>query len=301
MEEKKELAKVTRVEEIALAKINDYMNLGMTIPAGFNPTNSLKKARLMLNDMVVNGKPLLEVCTKESIVQCLIESCMDGLDYQDRQIYFIPRANKLTNLESVYGRIARAQRASPNYKPIVCYVHEGDIFDFGADLETGYTKVKKHETSLENLDKPFIAAYAYVTDCDGNTEVFVMAKREWLSSWKKSSNGAIVSKEFERDMIFRTIVKKSTKALVNASKQSYVSTFVDDDDTPLAGNVAPVIETKKSFTDFEEVPTTEAVDLETGEIKPEPKKQGRPVKEAADKPKEEVKAEAPVAKDEDDF
>lgn len=207
MENKKELVKPVLVEEKALAKIQAYIELGMTIPEGFSPANSLKKARFMLNDMKVGGKPVLEVCTEESVMQALLESVAKGLDFSESQIYFIPRNNQMTTMESVYGRIVRAKRASKYYKPIVGYVHEGDIFDFGVDIQTGYTKIIEHKTSIENLDKPFIAAYAYVTDNDGNTDVFVMTRKEWLKSWTKSSNGASVAKEFERDMIYRTIIK----------------------------------------------------------------------------------------------
>lgn len=255
-EKKTELAKSSLVEEIALSKINQYVELGMVLPEGFNPTNSLKKARMMLNDMKVQGKPVLEVCTKESVIQCLIDSCCKGLDYSEMQVYFIPRANIMTNLESVYGRIARAKRASRYYKPIVQYVHEGDDFQIGVDVTNGKTIIKKHETSLDNLDKPIVAAYTFVTDDNNDTEVFIMTKREWLTSWKKSSNGGAVAKEFERDMIFRTIIKKSTKSLVNANIKAIGGLPIsdDDDDVPLAGDAPTVVEstTNPSVTDFVE-------------------------------------------------
>lgn len=263
MENKKELVKPVLVEEKALAKIQAYMELGMTIPEGFSPANSLKKARFMLNDMKVGGKPVLEVCTEESVMQALLDSVAKGLDFSESQIYFIPRNNQMTTMESVYGRIVRAKRASKYYKPIVGYVHEGDIFDFGIDVNTGYTKIIEHKTSVENLDKPFIAAYAYVTDNDGNTDVFVMTRKEWLKSWTKSSNGASVAKEFERDMIYRTIIKKSTKSLVN-SNVKYMGVLIDDeDDIPLAGETEPMIDKSKvgEVVEYEEV--TETVDAST--------------------------------------
>lgn len=263
----KQLIKTDKVEEIALAKIQEYQEMGLVLPPNFNPANSLKKARFILNDMKVNGKPVLQVCSQASIVQCLLESVTKGLSYDEMQIYFIPRNGVMTNMESVYGRIVRAKRASRNYKPIVGYVHEDDEFEIGVDVETGVTKIKKHETKLENLDKPIIAAYAYVTDNDGNTEVTIMTKREWLTSWKKSPNGCAVAKEFEKDMIFRTIVKKSTKALVNSIHSVYVPNLQDDDDAPLAGDMPTNVDMtmKEKFEDFEEV-----VDTETGEIE-EPK------------------------------
>ena len=276
-----QLIKSDKVEEIALAKIQEYQELGLVLPPNFNPANSLKKARFILNDMKVNGKPVLQVCSQASIVQCLLESVTKGLSYDEMQIYFIPRGGVMTNMESVYGRIVRAKRASKNYKPIVGYVHEDDEFEIGVDVETGVTKIKKHETKLENLDKPIIAAYAYVTDNDGNTEVTIMTKREWLTSWKKSPTGCAVAKEFEKDMIFRTIVKKSTKALVNSTNSVYVPNSQDDDDAPLAGDMPTNIDMtiKEKFDDFEEV-DADIVDTETGEVV-------------------EPKAETPI--DDDDF
>lgn len=265
-----EIVKQNKVEEIALAKIQEYQELGLVLPEGFNPANSLKKARFILNDMKVNGKPVLEVCSQASIVQCLLESVTKGLSYDEMQIYFIPRNGVMTNMESVYGRIVRAKRASKNYKPIVGYVHEDDIFEFGTDVDTGVLKIYKHDTKLENLDKPIIAAYAYVTDNNGNTEITIMTRREWLTSWKKSPNGCAVAKEFEKDMIFRTIVKKSTKSLVNSNTngngivQGYSGS--DEDDTPLAGDMPTNIPTEVQDADYEEV-NEDNVDVETGEVK----------------------------------
>ena len=276
-EKKTELAKSSLVEEIALSKINQYVELGMVLPENFNPTNSLKKARMMLNDMKIQGKPVLEVCTKESVIQCLIDSCCKGLDYSEMQVYFIPRNNIMTNLESVYGRIARAKRASRYYKPIVQYVHEGDDFQIGVDVTNGKTIIKKHETSLDNLDKPIVAAYTFVTDDNNDTEIYIMTKKEWLKSWSKSSNGAAVAKDFERDMIFRTIIKKSTKSLVNANIKAIGGLPIsdDDDDVPLAGDAPTVVEstTNPSVTDFVEAEEVSEVPepQPTNEPKPEVK------------------------------
>lgn len=278
-------AKPMQFEEIALAKIKTYQDAGMILPEGFNPVNSLKKARFMLNDMRVNGKPVLEVCSQASIVQCLLDSVAKGLDFSESQIYFIPRAGVMTTMESVYGRIVRAKRASKNYKPIVQYVHEGDEFLFGADVETGATKVFKHTTSLENLDKPIIAAYTYVTDNDGNTDVFIMTRREWLKSWTKSASGGAVAKEFERDMIYRTVIKKSTKSLVNANTNIYFSPTEDDDDM-LAGDRAPEVDEQSGVVESQQMVFEEQTPVEVkveqepiALAKPEPKKGKKQVAE----------------------
>lgn len=272
--------KQPKFEELALVKVKEYQEAGMVLPPNFNPTNSLKKARFMLNDMKVNGKPALEACTEMSIVQCLLDSVAKGLDFSEGQIYFIPRNGVMTTMESVYGRIVRAKRASKNYKPIVQYVHEGDDFSFGPDIKTGNTVIKKHETSLENLDKPIIAAYTYVTDNDGNTEVFIMTRREWLTSWKKSPNGCAVAKEFERDMIYRSIIKKSTKSLVNANANAYFAPLNDDDDAPLAGDRMPEVDEQSQAEEF--IEDTSPVEEDKTPQHDEEKSEDAPVKENND-------------------
>lgn len=248
------------VETKALAQIQEYEKLGLVIPEGFNPTNSLKKARIMLNTMTAkNGQPVLAVCTQESIIDCLVDSLMKGLDYSEKQVYFIPRGNEMTNLESIYGRIVRCKRASDKYEPLVNFVHTDDKFKFHYDLANGgRIVIDEHETELANLDKPIIAAYTYVTDNDGNTQVFIMTQKEWLTSWKKSANGASVAKEFERDMIYRTIIKKATKSLVNSNTKPFVldasKAMDDDDDRMLGGERIPEPTDKdQQFTDYEEI------------------------------------------------
>lgn len=266
-----DIAKKNNIEELALTKIKEYQDLGLVLPEGFNPANSLKKARFILNDMKVSGKPVLEVCTKESIIQCLLESVTKGLSYDSSQIYFIPRGNQMTNMESVYGRIVRAKRASKNYRPVVGYVYEGDEFEIGHNLENGEVFIKKHESKLENLDKPIIAAYTYVTDNDGHTNVFIMTKREWLTSWKKSPNGCVVAKEFEKDMIFRTIIKKSTKALVNSVTTNIV-TVSDNEDEMLAGDAPVIIEEQSNgYADFDDVTDDTPIEQVTNPVKEEQK------------------------------
>lgn len=248
------------VETKALAQIQEYEKLGLVIPEGFNPTNSLKKARIMLNTMTAkNGQPVLAVCTQESIIDCLVDSLMKGLDYSEKQVYFIPRGNEMTNLESIYGRIVRCKRASDKYEPLVNFVHTDDKFKFHYDLANGgRIVIDEHETELANLDKPIIAAYTYVTDGDGNTQVFIMTQKEWLTSWKKSANGASVAKEFERDMIYRTIIKKATKSLVNSNTKPFVldaSKAMDDDDDRMLGgeHIPEPTDGDQQFTDYEEV------------------------------------------------
>ena len=62
-------------------------------------------------------------------------------------------------------------------------------------------------------------------------------------------------------MIFRTIIKKATKALVNSNSNNFVPTMDEDDDMPLAGNTAPDVDEQpyNEPTDFVEVEEVEEV------------------------------------------
>ena len=63
-------------------------------------------------------------------------------------------------------------------------------------------------------------------------------------------------------MIFRTIIKKATKSLVNSNSNNFVPTIEEDDDTPLAGNTAPDVDDQtytSTTTDFVEVEESEEV------------------------------------------
>ena len=57
-------------------------------------------------------------------------------------------------------------------------------------------------------------------------------------------------------LIFRTIIKKATKSLVNSNTNNFVPTMNEDDDMPLAGNTAPEVDDQtytSTVTDFVEV------------------------------------------------
>lgn len=287
-----------RVEEKALAQIKEYTDLGLVLPEGFNPTNSLKKARILLNTMTdKSGNPVLATCTQESIVDCLVDSLMKGLDYSEKQVYFIPRGNQMTNLESIFGRIVRCKRASQNYEPLVNFVHKDDKFEFHYDLANGgRIVIDKHESNLTSLDSPIIAAYTYVTDNDGKTQVFIMTQKEWLTSWKKSANGASVAKEFERDMIYRTIIKKATKPLVNSNTTPFIlnanNIHNDDEENEVLGGERipePTDASEKNFTPYEEVNDEQPAAPAAEEVAPAAE---QPTAEQPTATKEEKPAEA---------
>lgn len=217
MADKKELA--TLAENIVTSvthKVENLTKVGMEFAPDFNPTNALRASMLLLQDAKdKNGKLVLEVCSAASVARALFNMLAKSLDASKGQVYFIPYGENLTMIESYFGSVTRAKRSVPEFTPIVKIIHEGDVFEMVNDVETGETKVSKHETKFENLDKPIVGAYCTVNYSNGKKDLLVMTMAEILKSWAQSSNGGVVSKKFPVEMVKRTVLRRACKMIVN--------------------------------------------------------------------------------------
>ncbi len=225
--------KVSITDNVLMA-VNKRCEEGMILPENFNPVNSLKQAQVTLNMMQFEGKPILEVTTKASVANCLMASCMDGMDFVKNHCWFIPRKLKapikenvdgvevekyveLTLMEGIYGREAKMKRINPKYNAIVNFVKAGDEFEYSIDPLTGLTRIDKHTTTMANFDNDIVMAYTYTLDENNIQNVFIMSKKQWVQSWTASSNGGAVAKKYPEDFIIRTIIKKATKHIVKSN------------------------------------------------------------------------------------
>lgn len=267
MEENKEtnVAVKANVGDQVIDRVNKLSDIGFVMPKDFNYINAIKGAMLMLRDVKdKNNKSALEVCTSNSISTALFQMCVLGLDITKKQAYPIIYGNELKIQQSYFGTIVRAKRASKNFKPIANVIREGDEFVMGIDAETGLKKVIKHETSLANISKPIVGAYAYVTDNDGVTDVEVMDILQIKTAWAKSKTSQNVHKDYPDQMAIRTVINRAVKKLINASPDNATIDEFEEDLSVGLDNT-PKIEERKEYTDFDEV--TDDVDTETGEIK----------------------------------
>ena len=66
--------------EAVTDKVTQMQEAGqLDLPKDYSAANALRGAWLMLQDMQVNGRPVLEVCTKESVSFALLKMVLDGL------------------------------------------------------------------------------------------------------------------------------------------------------------------------------------------------------------------------------
>lgn len=175
-----------------------------------------------------NGKKALEVCTKESIQEAVMQCINNGLDIGKKQGYFIPRGDKLTFMSSYFGNVKQA-KATSRVSIISNVIRDGEQ----ADIETRVdgSIIVHHKPSIKCLNKKIIAAYAVATDMDTGRVVNsdIMSIEEIKKSWLKSTNGCKVGKEFEHEMAKRTIENRLAKHFINKSDDSE-KLFITDKD-----------------------------------------------------------------------
>lgn len=93
-------------------RVLELTNKGrLNLPKNYSVGNALSSAWLIIQDLKdKNNKPALEVCTKESIANALLEMAILGLNPVKKQGYFIVYGNRLGWFTSYFGKCASIKR-----------------------------------------------------------------------------------------------------------------------------------------------------------------------------------------------
>lgn len=273
---------VTRV----LAQVTEYQKDGvLDLPKDYSPANALKAAWFKLLQLTdKDNKPVLEVCTKTSIANALMQMVTEGLSVNKNQCAFIAYGNTLTMQREYFGSMALAKRYNPEIKWITANViYQGDEFEYGIDTETGIKKILKHVQKLENINNDkILGAYATIIFHDGGVEVEVMNMSQIQKAWGQGATkgNSPAHRNFADQMCRKTVINRICKPYINAS-----------DDAAVVSN--------------KEISTTETIDIDSVEVKEKPieEKKEYPIKEeshtapesepAPEYKKETVKANVP--------
>lgn len=192
---------------------------GLSLPQNYSHSNALKSAFFKLQETVDrSGKPALEVCTKESIANALLDMVVQGLSPAKTQCYFIVYGSKLQLNRSYFGTQAVLKRLS-NVKDIWANViYQDDEFNY--EVDHGREKLVSHKTAFENRDKELLGVYAIIQTTDNEEILTVMTKKEIEVSWGQSKTGQAVHKKFPAEMAKRTVINRAAKAFINTSDDS---------------------------------------------------------------------------------
>lgn len=259
--------KYENVSEQVLARIEKFQaDGGMVLPANYSVENHMKSAWLVLQATTDRaGKPALEVCTKESIANALLDMVLQGLTVSKKQGYFIVYGNKLEFQRSYFGTIALAKRTGGiKCEPVANIIYEGDEFIYTIDPKTGRMAVVKHEQRIENIDNTKIkGAYALVTYPDGTTQVTIMSIAQIRAAWNQGATkgSSPAHKNFAEEMAKKTVIGRACKAIINSSDDAWLYEGKGDEADNAERQREATTSTAKTVieeADAEEIPNTGA-------------------------------------------
>lgn len=270
--------KLSVVKNATVAVSNDVRGFlahgSLQLPANYSVENALKSAALSL-PTVKN----FQNCTQESIKSALLSMCVQGLNPDKNQCYFIAYGERLACQRSYLGDVAVAKRVDPSIDEIYSEaVYEGDKFDY--EIKRGKITEVHHSQKLENKSKPIIAAYATVVYKDGSEISTVMTMAQIMQAWAQSTTNPIKNgkldpssthAKFPEEMAKKTVVHKACKPIIGSSSDSslfgkYAKQCADvADAAEVDEEVAENANREYVETSANEAPAD--VDPETGEVK----------------------------------
>ena len=160
-----------------------------------------------------------------------MQMATQGLNPIKKQCYFVAYGSKCKLVPSYFGTLAILNRVK-NLKrqPVANVVRQGDVFEYGYDMESMQLTIYKHETKIDNLDNPIVAAYAIiVTDKERVVEIMSRKQLEqawaqgqsWKSAEKKGYESA-THKNFPEEMAKKSVLNRAAKKLINATDDSAI-------------------------------------------------------------------------------
>jgi recombination protein RecT len=217
--------------DVVANKVREFQERGeIHFPVNYSPENAMKAAFLELQKVVDKGKrPCLEVCTKNSIANALLDMVVMGLTPAKNQVYFIVYGTELVCQPSYFGRITVTKSATGAVDVVGQVVYEGDEFEYEIDAR-GRKRLLKHVQKLANIDKnKIVAAYCTIIWKDRDF-MDIMTFDQIKAAWKKSPmhpiddsgnvKAASTHGEFTADMALKTVMGHACKYYLNTSDDS---------------------------------------------------------------------------------
>jgi recombination protein RecT len=285
------------VVDVVKNKIDQFISSGeLYLPKGYSPDNAMKAAWLILQQTVdKDGKPALEVCTRDSIANALLDMVVQGLNPIKKQNYFIAYGKTLTCQRSYFGAMAVAKMVQPKIDDFAfAVVYEGDKFVYG--IHNAKKIVKEHEQTLENVDKKkIIAAYCIALDKEGEPfKTEIMTIDEILQAWKQSKMNPVDDKgnvkessthgKFTADMAMKTVINKICKAIINSSSDNALLLETMKRNDELADRASAEVEIDELANQGPVLEIEAETGKEQGEVIGKEEEQPAEEKEAARKP-----------------
>ncbi len=284
------------VVDVVEKKVQEFVSRGeLHLPPNYSVENAMKSAWLILQNTVDKDKrPVLQVCTRDSIANALLDMAAQGLNPAKKQGYFIAYGKQLTFQRSYFGTMAVTKRVAGAKDIFAELVYKGDEFEY--TIHRGNKVITKHVQRIENVDPDnIVAAYCTIIFDDDRQFTDIMTWQEIQKAWSKSKMNpekeGSTHKEFAQEMCRKTVINRACKRYLNSS----------DDGSLLMHHVNRADEVAAEAeieAEIAENANQELIDIEytvTEEETPaaEETKEEQTKEEIAEKPKQEKKQEKP--------
>lgn len=228
MANQNELALIKRdTVDVVADKVKSFQETGeLHFPASYSPENAMKSAWLTLQAVEDrNKKPALEVCTRDSVANALLDMVVQGLNPSKKQGYFIVYGNKLTFQRSYFGTMAVTKRVTGAKDISAAVIYEGDEVNY--EMANGRVVNLSHKQQFGNIDKEkIIGAYATITFSNDETYNEIMTIEELRQAWSKAQfwgkdqkkeKAGSTHDEFKQEMAKKTVINRACKKFMNSS------------------------------------------------------------------------------------
>lgn len=211
-------------------KVREFQERGeLHFPAGYSPDNAVKSAWLILQNVKDrNSKPALEVCTKDSVANALLDMVVQGLNPMKKQCYFIVYGNQLICQRSYFGTMAVTKRVTGAKNIDAAVIYEGDDVEY--EMKNGRVSNLVHRQKFGNINKEnIIGAYSIIELPENELYTELMTIDELRKAWSKAQfwgKGQAKEKEgsthdeFKQEMAKKTVINRACKKFLNSSDDS---------------------------------------------------------------------------------
>jgi len=218
-----ELALIKKdVVDVVGKKVQEFVARGeLHLPPNYSVENAMKSAWLILQNTVDKDKrPVLQVCTRDSIANALLDMAVQGLNPAKKQGYFIAYGKQLVFQRSYFGTMAVTKRVAGAKDIFAEVVYKGDEFEY--TIKNGNKYITKHIQRIENVDPDnIVAAYCTIIFDDDRQFTDIMTWQEIQKAWSKSKmnpdKDGSTHKEFAQEMARKTVINRACKRYLNSS------------------------------------------------------------------------------------
>lgn len=185
------------------------------LPNGGNPDRIIQAAVYQ-----ITNTPALANCTAKSVIGCVLNSSLLGLNPTLKQCWYIPYKDTATFQLSYTGMIALARRSGVVSDVYAHVVRKTDKFEF----QYGTDKRIVHVPDLGNVSDDFIAVYAVVKYTNGGCEFVVLnpndVERRRIKSAGQKGAPVGVWAEWKQEMWQKTALKVLMKTAPLSDEQA---------------------------------------------------------------------------------